>query len=368
MQYSVHHIPTLTPISLPPLSNISNTQKSYFNSTVYNSPSMAQFVSRTYVSYISNVSREKEVYISSSANLMTWTSPALINGTSNVTMDQLLTGNGTMFLVLLMANKIEVLSSLNGVVWKPYFSENTTAAFVASAYSGSSIYLLLTSKEGNGSFMYYMQQVSSGKIVDNYSLPFEGSSSGSLSSFAGYLAVGYYSGPITNQTIMVKILSISSHKIVSTIDMPKQSNITGNLSLSTDSVGNIFLAYTTESAGTYSILVSNATFLVQSTFKKVTLLASGSSINDNPMIYLENTGGSNYSLLVVWHTATSFQNLIMVMNTTISFEQFGTLRIPSTPTSNNTDLILLIIGIVVAAILISVIAVVYTRKKNNIKH
>lgn len=368
LQYSVHHIPTLTPISLPPLSNISTTQKSYFNSTVYNSPSMAQFGSRTYVSYISNVSREKRVYISSSANLMTWTSPTLINGTSHVTMDQLLTGNGTMFLVLLMANKIEVLSSLNGVVWKPYFSENTTAAFVSSAYSGSSIYLLLTSKEGNGSFMYYIQQVSSGKVVDNYSLPFVGSSSGSLSSFASYLAVGYYSGPITNQTIVVKILGISNHNIVSSIDMAKQSNITGNLSLSTDSVGNIFLAYTTESAGTYSILVSNATFLVQSTFKKVTVLASGSSINDNPMIYLENTGGSNYSLLITWHTATSFQNLIMVMNTSISFEQFGMLRVPPTPPSNNTGLILLIIGIIVAAVIISVLGVIYTRRKNRIKN
>jgi hypothetical protein len=283
-------------------------------------------------------------------------------------MDQLLTGNGTMFLVLLMANKIDVLSSLNGVVWKPYFSESTSAVFVSAAYSGFSIYLLITNKEGNGSFAYYIQQVSSDKVVGNYSLPFDGNSFGSLSSFDDYLAVGYYSGSITNQTIMVKILSITSHNIVSTIDMAKQSNITGNLSLATNSVGNIFLAYTTESAGTYSILVSNATFLVQSTFKKVTLLASGSSINDNPMIYLENTGGSNYSLLVVWHTATSFQNLVMVMNTTISFEQYGTLRTPAAPPSNYTDLVLLIIGIVVAAVIISVIAVVYTRKKNNIKH
>ncbi|MGC8514869.1 MAG: glucodextranase DOMON-like domain-containing protein [Thermoplasmata archaeon] len=367
LQYSAHHIPTLTPIRLPTLSNVSTTQKSYFNSTYYNSPSMAQFNSHTYVSYISNVSGHKEVYISNSVNLKSWTAPILINRTSGTIMDQLVAGNGTLFLVLLMKGQIDVFSSQNGIIWKVYLTEGTSAAFLSETYSGSSIYLLLSSKENNGPYTYYIQQISSGKVVDNYSLPFAGSSFGSISSFDDYLAVGYYSGPISNQTIMVKVLDMSSHNVVSTIDRDKQSNITGNLSLATNSVGNIFVAYTTESAGTSSILVSNATFLVQSTFKKVTVLASGSS-NDNPMIYLENTGGSNYSLLVVWHTATSFQNLILVMNTSISFEQYGTLRTPSTPPSNNTVLILLIIGIVVAAVIISVVAVVYTRRKNNIKH
>jgi hypothetical protein len=58
----------------------------------------------------------------------------------------------------------------------------------------------------------------------------------------------------------------------------------------------------------------------------------------------------------------------MVMNTSISFEQFGMLRVPPTPPSNNTGLILLIIGIIVAAVIISVLGVIYTRRKNRIKN
>jgi hypothetical protein len=42
--------------------------------------------------------------------------------------------------------------------------------------------------------------------------------------------------------------------------------------------------------------------------------------------------------------------------------------VPSTPPSNSTGLILLIIGIIIAAVIISVLAVIYTRRKNRIKN
>jgi alpha-amylase/alpha-mannosidase (GH57 family)/carbohydrate-binding DOMON domain-containing protein len=365
LQYSVHHIPTLEPIKLPPISNVSITQKSYFNSTYYNMPSMAQFDHRTFVSYISNVSGARVVYVSSSSNLRSWVSPVSISGSAGAITDQLVASNDSLFLVLLLKSNVEVFSSVNGVNWNVNFSESISTDFISAAYSGSSIYLLMSNEGTNGSYSYHIQQIQSGRVVNNYSLSFTGASTASLSAFDNYFAVGYYSGPLNNQTILVKVVSATSYNVVSTIEMAKQSNITGNISLAADSSGNIFISYTTVSAGTYSIIVSNATFLAQTTFKKVTVLVSSSSVNDNPMIYLENTGASNYSLLAIWHTTTSFQNLILVMNTSIAFEQYGVLRTPSTHPSTNNDLTLLIIGIVLAAVIVSVIGVLYLRKRRS---
>ncbi len=364
LQYSPHHIPTLEPITLPRLSNNTTAQKSYFNSTYYNNPTISVYGGTGYVSYISNVSGTDQVYISTSTDFKIWSAPKPVPGTAGATTDQLVTSNGSLYLVTVLNGQVSVFSTLNGDTWSLYYSgQHADAAY--GTVSGTSLYLVLSKLNQNSSYSYEIVQVSSGAAVQNHTLQYLGKDPASITSFTGDLAIAYYSGT-TNETIYTQVFSASMQSLWS-IERGNQSNIDGVVSIgSAGNSGNLFVLYATNSSSQYTIFMSNATAFKDSAFKPTVVMVSATGVNDNPYIYLDNTGGSNYTVLVAWHSTTAFQNMVWAMMSSYSFAQnTGPAKAPSPASSPFNIAIILIIVIAAAAIGAVLVAYTYYIKRKR---
>ena len=159
----------------------------------------------------------------------------------------------------------------------------------------------------------------------------------------------------------------SQHNIVATVSANHLSNLTGTIALASDPEGNIIIAYTTNDSGVYTITETNASAFTGKSFRITTVLVSGTGVNVNPYIFLSNTGGSNYTLLMAFQTSNAFQNLAMAMSTSVSFHQAPTI-IPKAPPKPVSYLFYIILGVVIAAVIAIAAGVMYSisrKKKKN---
>ncbi|MCL4480294.1 MAG: hypothetical protein M1113_02260 [Candidatus Thermoplasmatota archaeon] len=365
LSYSVGKIPTLVPISLPSVSNVSTTTASYFNPTLYNDPSITEFDSKYYVSFISNKSSSaNHVFISESSNMQVWSNPVPVSGTSGAVLNQLVASNSTMYLTYLDGSgQYRILSSSNGNTWVPYYNGTGNVGYFSTSYYGGSLYVLTGSMQSNGSYNYSLTTLVSGKAVRVQSLPFYSISPGSISVFSGYAALSYYAGTTANETIYLQVLDLSNLKVVATVTDYGQTNLTGQIAIASDSAGNVFIAYTYNVSGQYSMYLTNSTPLKDPKFARFpTLMVTSSEISNYPSIYLSNTGGNNYTVLFAWHSVTTFQNMVWAMKSTYSFQQ-SSITLP--PAKSTSDLLYIIVGVVIAAVVIALISLLYVSRKKK---
>lgn len=362
LRYSVGHIPTVEPISLPTLKNVSTTVKSYFNPVTYTDPSLAELNGSYYAAFISDMSGENMVYLSHSSNLEVWSSLDPFSQVGNVSYVQLINSSSDLYMILLHKGSMSIYESSNGTAWSQYYEQSVSAQGIFATISGNNIYVVLST--GSSSYSYQVEEISSGRLVTHYSLPFTGNSYASLTSLGHYLAFVTYNGSSSNESIYVNIMPAGETTISDTITMHHLSNLTGFIAVTSDPEGNIFIAYTTNDSGIYTITESNATAFVDTSFRITTTLVSGPGVNVNPYIILENNGGNNYTLLAAFQTSNSFQNLVMTMSTSISFHQYSRV-VPSIPTKPVSSTIYIIIGVVIAAALAIAVALIYTNRKKK---
>lgn len=367
LSYSVGHIPTVVPISLPSPKNVSVQVRSYFNDTSYEFPSLAEFNSTYYVSLISNMSGSNRIYLSESPDLKVWSKLEPFSGLNNVDFVQIVNSSSTLYMIALVGKEMSVYSTTDGTTWNLYFHQNITGNGIYASASGSDLFVLISTKESNGLYSYMVEEISKGKVASSFSVPFTGNYHASISAFGSYLAVATYNGSVSNESIYVNILADSQHNIVATVSANHLSNLTGTIALASDPEGNIIIAYTTNDSGVYTITETNASAFTGKSFRITTVLVSGTGVNVNPYIFLSNTGGSNYTLLMAFQTSNAFQNLAMAMSTSVSFHQAPTI-IPKAPPKPVSYLFYIILGVVIAAVIAIAAGVMYSisrKKKKN---
>ena len=362
LHYSVGHIPVLVPIKLPPLKNVTISTKSYFNPTEYNNASIVQFKGKYYVTYISNVSGNPEVYLSTSTNMEKWSSPKPVSGINNPLADQLISGNSNLYLLAMTESGYSILEMNASGIWSNYYSSSTLYNYVSGADMNGNLYILSGDLQTNGTYNYTVTEISGGKISATTKLPFNSLSAGSITAFSGYLAVAYYSGQASNETIYVKVLSPGGMKVDATVTKYGMTNLTGPVAIASNPDANIFIAFTSNVSGQYTISLTNTSAFKDPVFNHITtILVSASGVNNDPSIYLSNTGGQNYTVIMAWHSTTPFQNMVWAMNTTYSFQQVPV----HLPTSSTSVLLYIIIGVVVAAVVIGAVSALYISRKKK---
>ena len=359
LTYSTGHIPTLTPIKMPKISNSTSTKKVHFDNNEYNMPSILYSNGTYYMFFISNVSGQNFIYEQTSSNMISWSSPSNISGTQGaISLSANL--NSSIYLAYSTASNFEIMkSSGNGSSWHTIYTKSTSTEDV-SLYVALGNEYLLVSEPTTGGYNYHILEIHNGVMTREVSLSGVTTAApvAAISGSQDRIMIAYYNGNSSNP-IKIEIMS-AALKNIKTISGDTTSGLIGKLGISANEYGNTWIAYTTDNGGIYSLYVTNvSTFSHNPSFMKATMIYQGSTVNENPSIFIIQHGTSD-SVILSWAGQTSSQNTVWAMNPDISWVQSP---ISQPPVSTANYLLYYIIIAVVAIAVIGTVFVVFRKKK-----
>lgn len=355
LKYGPGITPTLTPIYLPLFPNITivSTPVNYTN---YLSPAITLGNGLYYESYVSNVSGENMVYVSSSSNLISWSSPIAVSGTGNATASSLIYTNGTLFLIYSAGTVVyeDTLNTVSGTVSQIATLNIGPLRVISLTVTGGTIYSVATAYNNS---VYGMSLPEKAGGTATYSLVSHGNYS-SISSFAGnlYMVVANSTGiDFMNVTTSFSI----SHSFFTPI-----GNFTGYASIYVSPFGNAWVIYSVSVQSLSSLYAMNLTVQTGNSFGYPIKLVSDSFSNIMPTAFIRDYGSFS-GLMITWVSVGSSGKSVYVMNSSIAWDNTLPVSHHVPPPPSSIILYAVIAAIVVIAVLAGLFLVYYRKGKSE---